>query len=366
MFAVLTPAIISGAVVGRMQFRSWCIFLVIWHICVYCVMAHLVWSGWVDPSDPTGYKSGWLRGLGVLDFAGGTVVHITSGSSALAAAIILGKRGNHRKEDAMPQPKMLPWSVPLTMLGASMIWFGWYGFNAGSSLQANALAGFAFANTTIAAAAGFITWMVLESILYHKVTATGPASGSIVGLVAITPAAGFVIPGYAIIFGIVPVFFCYGAVKIKEKWLHFDDVLDAWSCHGVGGIVGAFMTGLFATLQVNPAGGDGAFYGRPILLGYQMLAITISFGLGFCCTCLILLILKYTPFFGLRVTAEQESAGLDEALHGEVVRRDTVKMVEFPKLTTTIEDTPKEEEGSISETDTIQIEDETYDKDKDK
>eukprot|EP01121_Diplochlamys_sp_Union-15-3_P011767 TRINITY_DN3442_c0_g1_i2.p1 TRINITY_DN3442_c0_g1~~TRINITY_DN3442_c0_g1_i2.p1 ORF type:complete len:479 (+),score=94.33 TRINITY_DN3442_c0_g1_i2:39-1475(+) len=319
MFAIVTPAIISGAVVGRMKFVTWIIFVFIWHIVVYDLIAHLVWGIWTETKIVNGIEEsviryGWLKERGAIDFAGGTVVHISSGVSGLVAAILVGKRSKGSKEDIA----FRAWNIPFTVLGACLLWFGWFGFNAGSALGANGLAAVAFANTTIAAGSGFLTWILIDGIIYRKATAIGASSGAVVGLVAITPAAGFVVPGFAILFGLVSVAFAYLAVRIKKK-ISLDDSLDAFSCHGVGGIVGAFMTGLFATKEVNEYGANGAFYGNPKLLGEQVLAIVIAAIISGGLTALILLSLKFIPFLGLRVLKVEEEVGLDEKYHGERV-----------------------------------------------
>eukprot|EP01120_Amphizonella_sp_Union-15-10_P005896 TRINITY_DN1814_c0_g3_i3.p1 TRINITY_DN1814_c0_g3~~TRINITY_DN1814_c0_g3_i3.p1 ORF type:complete len:467 (-),score=78.92 TRINITY_DN1814_c0_g3_i3:24-1424(-) len=302
MFAIITPALICGSVVGRIKFQTWLIFIAIWHIVVYDVIAHMVWS-----------TNGWLRGRGAIDFAGGTVVHISSGVSALAAAIVVGKRTGTGETK---NPVILPWNVPFNILGAALLWFGWFGFNAGSALAANKQAGIAAANTTIAAASGFFFWSLIDRIIKKKFSAVGGAMGAVVGLVAITPAAGYIVPGFSILFGLFPVIVSYIAIELKEKF-KFDDTLDAFNCHGLGGIVGAFMTGLFAAPEIG--GAVGAFYGNPGILGEQMLAIVITIIMAGGETSIILLILKYIPFIGLRVSTEQELSGIDQEVHGDVV-----------------------------------------------
>lgn len=307
MFAQITPAIISGAIIGRMKFISYIIFIAVWTTTNYDLIAHLVWA--LTP------PAGWLgvEELGALDFAGGTVIHITSGWSSLAAACVLGKRRNFCKVD--------PHNVPMCILGAALLWFGWFGFNAGSAGAASGTAALAFLNTHIAASAAFLMWIFLEWVFDKHATAVGGAIGGVVGLVGITPACGFVWPMSAIAIGAVTAAMCFGGLYVK-KLLKFDDTLDVWACHGVGGTVGAFLTGLFADgyLTAGTTEGElfekfnGAFYGRPILLGYQVVGIVIAIAISVTQTTLILLILKYT--IGLRVSEESEDEGLDRSVHG--------------------------------------------------
>jgi len=324
MFAIITPAIISGAVAERMKFSSWVIFVFIWSTVVYDLIAHMVWSGWtVYPADGSApyFATGWLRGLGAIDFAGGTVVHMTSGFSALAASIVLGPRKDYLKK------KTRPANIPYVILGTTLLWFGWFGFNAGSALYADSgttgvtpgsqpSATIAFANTQIATASASLTWLLLDSIFY-KPTAAGACAGAVVGLVVITPASGFIVPGYAIIVGGAGCIWVYFCTQIKARFFskYFDDALDVFTCHGQGGAAGAFLTGLFATTSVNPAGANGAFYGNPIQLAWQLTAICITaiVSLGF--TTIIMLALKYT--IGVRSSDEVEELGLDRAVHGE-------------------------------------------------
>jgi len=240
-FAVITPALISGGVVGRIKFWSYMLFLLLWSTIVYDVLAHWVWSedGWLG-FNPNG-------GLGAIDFAGGTVVHISSGVSALTAAWVLGKRLGFDTKEAKPA------SVPFVMLGATMLWIGWNGFNAGSAGAANGLAAVALVATNAAAASAAMTWIFLEAAVTGKPTLIGGCIGAVVGLVVITPAAGFVQPGWAILMGIIGSLVVYGILQVKH-FLRADDTLDVFVCHGCGGIVGAFCTGLFAQTEVNPAG----------------------------------------------------------------------------------------------------------------
>ena len=297
MFAVITPALITGAFAERKKFSTFLVFILVWATVVYDPLAHWVWG-----------VGGWLRNLGALDFAGGTVVHISSGISALAAALIIGKRRGYGHQ---PMP---PHNLPFTVMGASLLWFGWFGFNAGSALAANGLAAHAFMTTNTATAAAALGWMFTEWSSRGKPTVLGAASGAVAGLVAITPAAGFVTPMAAIIIGAVAGFICYSACNLKSR-LGYDDSLDVVGVHGVGGTWGALATGVFATKLVNDAGGDGLLYGNPKQLGIQFLAVLVTWVLGFVMTTVILKVLD--GVMGLRVTDEEEAAGLDLSQHSE-------------------------------------------------
>lgn len=313
MFAQLTPALICGAVVGRMKFLSFAIFVLIWTTVIYDPLAHWVWS--LTVNDEGGVAAaGWLGVLGAADFAGGAVIHISSGFAALAAALVVGKRHDYGKP-------VKPHNVPMVIIGASLLWFGWFGFNAGSAGGAagtvpgdvlNTLAGTAFINTHIAAGMAAFTWMLCEKLVDSSPTAAGAASGIVAGLVAITPACGFVTPWASTIIGAVVSPFCYGAVKLKGK-LGVDDTLDAWGIHGIGGVVGAFMTGLFADPAVNPFYA-GAFYGNPKLLGYEIVAILVSASFSFVGSFIILKGLEKT--IGVRISEDVETAGIDVSEHG--------------------------------------------------
>src|SRR5665811_48918 len=240
MFAIITPALITGAFAERMKFSSFLVFMVLWVTIVYCPVAHWVWG-----------DGGWLKGLGALDFAGGTVVHINAGIAALAAALVVGKRqgyGNHTT--------FIPHNLPMTVLGAGLLWFGWFGFNAGSALAANALASSAFTATHLATCAATLAWVGTEWIVRGKPTTLGAASGAVAGLVAITPAAGFVGPMSAIAIGVAGGCVCFGAVSMRAK-VGVDDSLDVFGVHGIGGTLGALLTGVFAQKLINPAGNDG-------------------------------------------------------------------------------------------------------------
>jgi Amt family ammonium transporter len=298
MFAIITPALITGAFAERMKFSAFLVFMVLWVTLVYCPVAHWVWG-----------DGGWLKSLGALDFAGGTVVHINAGIAALAAALVVGKRqgyGNHTT--------FIPHNLPMTVLGAGLLWFGWFGFNAGSALAANALASSAFTATHLATCAATLAWVGTEWIVRGKPTTLGAASGAVAGLVAITPAAGFVGPMSAILIGIGAGVICYLAVLLKPR-LGYDDSLDVVGVHCVGGIWGALATGLFASKLVNSAGADGLFYGNPGQFLIQVIAVLVTMVFSFAVSYVLFKILDAT--MGLRVTPEDEVAGLDITEHQE-------------------------------------------------
>jgi Amt family ammonium transporter len=297
MFAVITPALITGAFAERFKFKSYLLFLVLWATFVYDPLAHWVWG-----------VGGWIRNMGALDFAGGLVVHISSGVAALAAAIVVGKRRGYGT-DPMP-----PHNLTMTLLGAALLWFGWFGFNGGSAVASGGLATSAFVVTHIATAAAAISWMVAEWMYRGKPTVLGAASGAVAGLVAITPASGFVGPIPAIIIGLAAGAACYLAVNMKEK-LGYDDSLDAVGVHGVGGTLGALATGLFASRAINAAGNDGLFFGNAGLLKAQIISVGAAWAYSFVVTLLILKVIDWTV--GLRVTHEDEVSGLDLSQHGE-------------------------------------------------
>ena len=298
MFAIITPALISGSIAERMRFPAFIAFMLLWATFVYDPLAHWVWG-----------VGGFLRTLGALDFAGGNVVHISSGYSALIAALILGKRKGFGKES------MAPHHVPMTVLGAGLLWFGWFAFNAGSALGANGLAAMAFVNTNTAAAAAAIAWAVVERIHRGKSTILGAASGAVAGLVAITPGAGFVTPLSSIFIGLVGGTVCYLAISVIKAKFGYDDALDAFGCHGIGGTWGALATGIFATTTINPAGADGLFYGNASLLGIQAMSVGITVAFTVAATFIILKVIGLV--MKLRVNEEEESTGLDLSLHGE-------------------------------------------------
>jgi Amt family ammonium transporter len=297
MFAVITPALITGAFAERFKFSTFLLFTLLWSLLVYNPVAHWVWG-----------VGGWIRNLGVLDFAGGTVVHITSGVSALAAALVVGKRRGFGTEN------MAPHNLPMTVLGAAILWFGWFGFNAGSALAAGGLSTSAFVATHVAAAAATLSWVFVEWVHRGKPTVLGAASGCVAGLVAITPAAGFVAPLPAIVLGLGAGALCYSAVMLKGR-IGYDDSLDVVGVHCVGGTFGALATGLFATTAVNAAGANGLFYGNPKLLALQALAAGVCLLYSFVVSFLLLIALD--KIIGLRVTKEDEAMGLDLTQHGE-------------------------------------------------
>lgn len=304
MFAILTPALISGAIAERMRFPAYLSFILLWATFVYDPVAHWVWG-----------VGGWLRTLGAIDFAGGTVVHILSGVSALVACLVLGKRRIRSSEPAVPH------NIPMVVIGAALLWFGWFGFNAGSALGANGLAAAAFVNTNIGAAAAALGWLAVEWQHHGKPTMLGLVSGAVAGLVAITPACGFVTPTASIIIGLVSGVLCYFMIAIVKAKLGYDDSLDAFGMHGIGGTWGAIATGLFATTTVNSAGADGLFYGGGMsLVIKQFIAIGASYGIAIVATFVILKAISiFTP---LRVSADEEESGMDIALHGEDAYRD--------------------------------------------
>ena len=292
-FAAITVALASGAYIERMKFSAWIMFSVLWMTLVYIPVAHWVWGG------------GFLSKMGALDFAGGTVVHINAGAAALVGALILGKR----KEKAL-----LPGNLTLVVTGAGLLWFGWFGFNAGSALGANGLAGAAFINTNTAAAVAALAWMVVEWMHSKKATVLGLASGAVAGLVAITPAAGFVNISGAIFIGLAAGIIPFFAVAYLKPKLGYDDTLDAFGIHGIGGTIGAILTGVFADPAINELG-KGLLYGNPGQLWTQIIASLITFVYSAVATAVIFMIIKYTV--GLRVDEEDEFLGLDESQHGE-------------------------------------------------
>ncbi len=292
MFAIITPALITGAFAERMKFSAYIIFTVLWVTIVYAPMAHWVWG-----------DNGWLGNLGALDFAGGTVVHINSGFAALAAALIVGKRLGFGEQ---PMP---PHNIPMVVLGAGLLWFGWFGFNAGSALAADGVATNAFVVTNTAAAAAVLGWVAMSWIFGKKPSVIGAASGAVAGLVAITPAAGFVGAMPALIIGVGAGVICYGAIELLLK-LKVDDALAVWGVHGIGGAWGALATGLFVGVGF---GALSVSRGEQIL--YQLVGIGAAIGWSFVVTSIILLALKYT--IGLRVVDREEEAGLDASQHGE-------------------------------------------------
>jgi ammonium transporter, Amt family len=298
MFAIITPALITGAFAERMKFTGYVAFTALWLLVVYAPMAHWVWA-----------PGGWIRELGALDFAGGTVVHINAGIAALAAVLVIGKRRGFGKEAFVPH------NLTLTMLGAGILWFGWFGFNAGSALGANGLAASAFLVTNVGAAAGACGWALVDATKERKSTTLGAASGAVAGLVAITPAAGFVTPLSAIAIGLVAGVGCAYAVRLKFRF-GYDDSLDVVGVHLVGGLLGALLVGVFADLAVNPAGADGLIAGGGlVLLGKQFVAVGATISFSFAVTFGILKLVQAT--IGLRVTEAEEITGVDLTQHSE-------------------------------------------------
>lgn len=332
MFACITVALIFGAFAERVKFSSFLIFMVVWFTVVYCPVAHWVWStgGWLRGPAwlVDGYLNTWLTGmitplvpaelsslipqfvtqimgnipLGILDFAGGTVVHINAGFAALAAGIVAGKRKGFGKES------MLPHNTTYVVLGTALLWFGWFGFNSGSALAANGLAASAFVVTNTSAAAAAVSWLAISWIARGRPSVIGMCTGAVVGLVAITPASGFVNVPSAIIIGLVASPLSYGAIKLKDR-VHLDDSLDVWACHGVGGVWGALATGLFATITVNSGGSNGLFFGNPMQLMIQAFSVVVVASFSFVVSVIILKIIDKT--IGLRVTPTEEAIGLD-------------------------------------------------------
>jgi Amt family ammonium transporter len=297
MFAVITVALITGAVVERIKFSSLLVFAALWFTVVYCPVTHWVWGG------------GWLYKLGFLDFAGGTVVHITAGVSALALAIILGPRkGYHEGE------RMDPSNIPMVLLGAGILWFGWFGFNAGSALTSGGLASSAFMTTYIAGAAGAVTWMIL-GWCYQRPSVLGVATGAVAGLATITPAAGYVQPIIGIPIGIAASLIGFYMMAFRAKKTRIDESLDVWAVHGMGGTFGTLAVGLFASLAVNPGGSNGLFYGRGALVLIQLEGIAAVWAFAFAMTWGLGKLVDIT--MGLRVSPTEESVGLDISQHGE-------------------------------------------------
>lgn len=292
MFAIITPAIMSGSITGRMRFAPFVVFAVIWSVLIYNPMAHWVWGG------------GFLANLGALDFAGGLVIHVLSGVSGLVLCLLLGRRRGYGR---MP---MLPHHLPMTVLGGAMLWFGWFGFNAGSALGAGPLAANAVLTTQMSAAIGIVGWVLVER--YHRGKPT--VLGAVSGLVAITPAAGFVTPVAAIPIGFIGAICCYVAVAILKSKFGYDDSLDAFGIHGVGGMWGAIATGLFATMTVNPDGADGLFYGGNLLIP-QLISLVVAIALAITGTVVIFKVVSY--FMDMRVSISAESLGIDISEHGE-------------------------------------------------
>jgi Amt family ammonium transporter len=300
MFAVITPALISGAFAERMTFSAYLIFAAVWSLLVYCPVAHWVWS-----------EHGWLRELGALDFAGGAVVHMTSGFTALVIAIMIKPRRG------FPREAFVPHNLVFCVLGAGLLWFGWFGFNGGSALSAGKVAVVAFVSTHCAAAAGAISWMLYDWLVRDKATVLGTASGAVAGLVAVTPASGFVSPGAGIVIGLIAGVVCAWAVGWRAR-KGIDDALDAFGIHGVGGALGALLTGVFASHALNSAvseNAQGVVYGGVKLLGAQAASVVITIAYSVVVSWVILKVIDLT--IGLRVSSEDEQIGLDLTQHGE-------------------------------------------------
>jgi Amt family ammonium transporter len=298
MFAIITPALISGSFAERKRFKAFVLFAVAWSTLVYAPVAHWVWS-----------PDGWLFNLGVLDFAGGTVVHLSSGVAALVAALFVGRRMG------LVEPATEPHDVPMTVLGAGLLWFGWFGFNAGSALGANGLAANALVTTNTAAGMAAITWVTVSWLHRGTPSVLGAALGAVAGLVAITPAAGFVTPAASVLIGLGVGLACYGAAQLRLR-ARVDDALDVFSVHGVGGAFGAIATGVFATTAVNAAGADGALAGNLAQLAVQVMGAGVVAAYSAVATAAILFVVNLVV--ALRVPQAEEEAGLDLAQHGEV------------------------------------------------
>jgi len=297
MFAIITPALFTGAIAERTKFSGLMVFGVLWSLVVYSPICHWVWG-----------PDGWLKTLGALDFAGGTVVHINAAAAALALVLVVGPRIGHREE---PMP---PHNLPMTLLGAGLLWFGWFGFNAGSALAADGIAASAFVATHLAAAAATVSWCVAELIRHGKATTLGAASGCVAGLVAVTPAAGFVSPMGGIAIGLTAGALCFAAVTFRGRTT-FDDSLDVCSIHGVGGLVGALLTGVFASRLVNPAGADGLLSGNPAQLGTQAVGCVATLAFSFGVSYIIAKLIDNT--IGLRLSSTAEVIGADTGEHAE-------------------------------------------------
>jgi Amt family ammonium transporter len=297
MFAGITVALFSGAVIDRMRFVAYLGFGLIWTTLIYDPLAHWVWG-----------DGGWLRTLGALDFAGGTVVHISAGVTALVLAIMMGPRRDFKRVPTVPH------NVPFALLGAGLLWFGWFGFNAGSALAADGIAANALVTTHAAAASALVTWLLIDKARNGHATAVGAATGAVVGLVAITPAAGFVTPGSAIAIGAIAAPCSYFALQFRSKTA-VDDTLDVFACHGVAGIMGALLTGVFATKTVNPNGADGLLAGNPRLIGIQLLAVAATIAFAAAGSAGILTAMR--AVMRVRIGVDAEMAGIDVSEHGE-------------------------------------------------
>ncbi|MFH1403895.1 MAG: ammonium transporter [Candidatus Altiarchaeota archaeon] len=299
MFAIITPALIIGSFADRMKFSSFLVFTLLWTTFIYDPLCHWVWG-----------DGGWIRAMGALDFAGGTVVHISAGVSALAAALVLGRR-----VELSNGGEIKPHDITMVILGASILWFGWFGFNAGSALAANGLAAHAFVVTNTAAAAAAISWMLVSWSRDKKPSSMGIVTGAVCGLVAITPAAGFVSPLAAIVIGAIAGAVCFIMILFIKNKTRIDDALDVMACHGMGGIIGALLTGVFASTMINPGGADGFMAGNPHLLLVQAASVLVTMIYAFTSTIVIMKVIDL--IMGLRVRREEEIIGLDLTQHGE-------------------------------------------------
>lgn len=297
-FAILTPAIVSGGIVERTRFPAYCLFVLLWGTLVYDPMCHMVWA-----------VGGFIRDMGALDFAGGTVIHITSGFSALTAAILIGRRQGYGAIALRPH------NMPYVLLGGSFLWLGWFGFNSGAALGATALTSIALANTGIASCTAGLVWIILDKVIHNKMTCLGIMTGFVAGLVGITPAAGFVTTGGAFFIGLTTPFICYFFISVVKPKLGYDDSLDAFGCHGVGGVWGALMTGVFCTKAVNDAGADGLLYGNPAQMIPQITGIVVGIVMAVVMTTIIIKVLGL--FMEVRATESEEAQGLDLIDHGE-------------------------------------------------
>ena len=297
MFAIITPALITGAFAERVRFAPFVIFALLWSILVYNPVCHWIWG-----------SGGWLAGYGVLDFAGGLVVHLTSGAAALAAVLVVGPRKGFGKQS------FLPHNLPMTVIGTGLLWFGWFGFNGGSALAANGLAGTAFISTHLAGMAGMAVWSLVEWMHRGHPTTLGAASGAVAGLATVTPAAGFINPVSAIAIGMIAGAICYTAVSLKNK-IGLDDSLDVIGIHGVGGVIGTICLGVFASKAINPAGTDGLLFGNPRFLGTQIFGVIVVGVYAFVVSWLLLK--SINGLMGLRVSTEHENTGLDLSEHSE-------------------------------------------------
>lgn len=297
MFAIITPALITGAFAERVRFVSFLVFALFWTLVVYNPVCHWVWA-----------KGGWLAQMGVLDFAGGLVVHVTCGASALAAVLVVGPRRGYGRTSFMPH------NLPMTLLGTGLLWFGWFGFNGGSALAANEVAATAFVATHLAGMAGMLMWVAMEKFVMGSATTLGAASGAIAGLATITPAAGFVGPNAAIVIGLLAGICCFLAVRLKSR-LKFDDSLDVVGIHGVGGVVGTLCVGIFASTQVNPAGVDGLLAGNSAQLVKQAIGVVVVGSYSLVVSWILLKVID--SVMGLRLTEKDETVGLDSVEHSE-------------------------------------------------